>query len=55
MILNMRDNEIREEGRNEEKISSLHTLMSTMKWTAEEAMDALKIPSDDRQYFYAKL
>ncbi len=67
MILNMRDNEIREEGREEglkegreegrkeEKISSLRALMTTMKWTAQEAMDALKIPADDRQYYLAKL
>ena len=51
MILNMRDNEIREEGREEgrkeEKVTSLRVLMSTMKWTAQEAMDALKIPSDE--------
>ena len=35
---------LREEGREEEKLVDIRNLMSTMNWSAEQAMQALKIP-----------
>ena len=36
-------------------LSSVRNLMDTMKWTAEQAMDAIKIPSDERSKYVSKL
>lgn len=36
-------------------IEFIHNLMETMKMTAEQAMDALKIPEGDRARYLAKL
>ena len=45
-----------EEGlREEEKLVDIRNLMSTMKWSAEQAMQALKIPEADRPKYSAKL
>lgn len=36
-------------------LSSIQTLMVTMNWTVEQAMDALKIPKEDRTKYLEKL
>ena len=36
-------------------LSSIQTLMVTMNWTVEQAMDALKIPKEDRIKYLEKL
>ena len=36
-------------------LSSIQTLMVTMSWTVEQAMDALKIPKEDRIKYLEKL
>jgi predicted transposase YdaD len=38
----------REEGLAEGLLSSIQNLMESMGWSAEQAMDALKIPEDER-------
>jgi predicted transposase YdaD len=48
----------REEARaeaREEKIYLISNLMETMKLTAEQAMNALKIPVEERQMYASKL
>ena len=48
-------NECREEGRTEGReenmLSSIHNLMDTMNFTVEKAMDALKVPMEDRERY----
>ena len=43
------------EGREEGREESIRNLMETMKWTAEQAMSALKIPDDERANYLARL
>ncbi|MBQ7463510.1 MAG: hypothetical protein IJS86_01475 [Lachnospiraceae bacterium] len=43
------------EGKAEEKLTDIKNLMSSMKWTAAQAMEALKIPEDDRRRYSALL
>nr|WP_296461199.1 hypothetical protein [uncultured Acetatifactor sp.] len=45
----------RVEGRENAILASIQNLMDSMKWTAEQAMDALKLPVDDRAKYVAKL
>ena len=45
----------REEGREEEKLSSIRNLMETMKLTTQQAMDALKISASDQQHYLSLL
>ena len=45
----------RVEAQRDESIHSIRTLMQTMKWTAQEAMDALKIPASEQHAFLALL
>lgn len=45
----------REEGREETTLNSVKNLMETLKLTAEQAMDALKIPDDDRKKYVSML
>jgi len=45
----------REEGREESLVISIRNLMETMAWTADQAMDALKIPVSDREKLSAQL
>ena len=45
----------RESGRENAILTSIQNLMDSMKWTAEQAMDALKLPMDDRAKYAAKL
>lgn len=43
------------QGITQGKIESIRNLMDTMKWTAEQAMAALKIPDGERATYLAKL
>ena len=43
--------ECRKEGREENMLSSIHNLMDTMNFTVEKAMDALKVPMEDRERY----
>ena len=36
-------------------LENIKTLMETMKWTAQQAMDALRVPENDRARYTAKL
>ena len=45
----------RAEGRENAILASIQNLMDSMKWTAEQAMDALKLSVDDRAKYAAKL
>ena len=45
----------RVEAQRDERIHSIRTLMQTMKWTAQEAMDALKIPASEQHEFLTLL
>ena len=45
----------REEGREEERINNIQLMMQTLKLTAQQAMDALKIPAAEQPKYAAKL
>ena len=49
------DEGMREEGREEEKTSSIRSLMKNLKLSAEEAMDTLDIPKNERSKYMAML
>ena len=36
-----------------DRLSSIHNLMDSMKWSAQQAMDALKIPVDEQPKYAA--
>ena len=42
-------------GVDQTRIENVHGLMQTMKWTAQQAMDALMIPKNEQQKYLAKL
>ncbi len=46
---------IRAEERAEGQLSSIRNLMETMQWTAQQAMEALKIPMDKRKEYAEQL
>jgi hypothetical protein len=47
--------EAMEDGREEGRILDLNNLMDTMNLTPEEAVKALKIPEEKRDYYIDKL
>ena len=44
-----------EKKEHETLLETIKNLMETMKWTAEQAMTAMKIPDADRGKYIAKL
>ena len=36
-------------------LQSIKNLMETMKWTAQQAMDALKVPKEEQERYMEKL
>jgi flagellar biosynthesis/type III secretory pathway protein FliH len=40
-----------ESGRESNLISNLKSLMDSMEWTIDQAMDALKVPEDQRDHY----
>ena len=55
MTLLMRDNKMREEGRTESIIDSIRNIRDSLGLSVEEAMDALKIPENERKNYISKL
>ena len=51
MTMMMRDLENKEIGREETLVQSIRNLMETLKLTLEQAMDALKIPTEERAMY----
>ena len=52
------ESEIEEKTRNvrqEERRETIKNLMDSMKWTAEQAMEAMKVPLKDREQYMAGL
>ena len=52
------ESEIEEKTRNvrqEERRETIKNLMDSMKWTAEQAMEAMKVPVKDREQYMAGL
>ena len=45
----------KEQGIKENQLSVVRALMSTTKWSAKKAMDALKIPQEDREGILSQL
>jgi hypothetical protein len=45
----------REETRQKDMITSIRNLMDTMKWTVDQAMEALKIPEEEREKYSGQL
>ena len=43
------------EGREEEKVNNIKNLMETLKFTAHQAMDALRIPESEQPKYLAML
>lgn len=44
-----------QEGKHEMRLLDIKNLMNCMGWTAEKAMDALKIPRNQRSVLYTRL
>lgn len=42
-------------GAEAERVESIRKLMETMEWTAEQAMNALQIPMEDREKYKAMI
>ena len=43
------------EGKERERLEGIQSLMKTLKLSAEEAMDALQIPTQEKSYYFLKL
>ena len=43
------------EGRDLERLNSIRNLMANIKWTANQAMDALSIPQEERKRYADKI
>jgi len=43
------------EGRDLERLNSIRNLMKTVQWTANQAMDALSIPQEERKRYADKI
>ena len=55
MTLLMEMKEQKREGREEERLASIRNLMETVHWTAQQAMDALKIPPAEQEKYVIQL
>ena len=44
-----------EKGKFEERLANIQSLMYKVSWTAEQAMDALNIPQEERSQYLPKL
>ena len=42
-------------GRESANLSNIRSLMETMKWSSQQAMNALKIPASEQRQYEAKL
>ena len=50
-----RERKARQETRQEIRQETIRNLMDSMKWTADQAMAAMKIPEEDRKEYMARL
>ena len=48
-------NEALERGREEKLVENIRSLMQTLKFSAQQAMDALQVPLDKQNSYIAKL
>ena len=48
-------NEALERGREEKLIENIKSLMQTLKFTAQQAIDALRVPLNKQNHYIAKL
>ena len=48
-------NEALERGREEKLVEKIRSLMQTLKFSAQQAMDALQVPPDKQSSYMAKL
>ncbi|MBO6178250.1 MAG: Rpn family recombination-promoting nuclease/putative transposase [Selenomonadaceae bacterium] len=48
-------NQMRNEGRDLERLNSIRNLMTTSKWSVQQAMEALLIPKEDQQRYADRL
>ena len=55
LALQEREEQGEERGRKEERLQSIRNLMESMNWTAEKAMNALKIPIIEQKKYIALL
>ena len=44
-----------EKGKEQAFIENIRTLMETMAWTAQQAMDALRVPKEEQAHYESKL
>ena len=51
MTLMMELKQQRREGAEQKQVENIRSLMETMKWTAKQAMDALKIPAAEQKKY----
>ena len=51
MTLMMELKQQRREGAEQKQVENIRSLMETMKWTAKQAMDALKIPASEQKKY----
>ncbi|MCD8131731.1 MAG: hypothetical protein LUE16_10750 [Lachnospiraceae bacterium] len=54
-ILEYEAKTILRQGQMENLVQNVKALMETMNWTAEQAMDGLKVPKEKRKAVYARL
>ncbi len=45
----------RDIGGEEKEIENIRSLMTTLKFTAQQAMDALQVPLEKREWYMSKL
>ncbi len=43
------------QGAESNLIENIRTLMETMAWTAQQAMDALRVPKEEQAHYESKL
>ena len=55
VLINRARNEAYDEGRSEERLSSIRNLMQNMGWTAEQAMKNLGIPAAEQAQYAAQV
>ena len=55
MTLMMELKQQRREGAEQKQVENIRSLMETMKWTAKQAMDALKIPVAEQKKYAAQV
>ena len=53
MELKQQRREGKREGAESKQVEDIRSLMETMKWTAKQAMDALKIPVAEQEKYAA--